>query len=280
MLRRESDAMLRRSAAIAVGRIATEQDEASVDALFSAMTEDNDPVTRHFASISLAQLDQGKIRARLRARFPKSDLLDRPFVALALGICKDTASAEQLRKALEKSKDESQSSALCLALALMGDTESIPMLTANVESKSRPWLQSYSAIGLGLLGSRESIPLLAKRLDDSNESRIRMNLGVALGLLKAPEAAQYFRDTLKGDGSLYERSSAAMSLAVLRINAAMPELVDVYRNPKEKDMVRAFAVVALGVLADPAPIPKLARIAIDHNYSISVDPLDEVLSIL
>lgn len=280
MLRRESDAMLRRSAAIAVGRIATEQDQESVDALFSALTDDKDPVTRHFASIALAQLDKGKVRARLRARFPRSDLMDRPFVALALGICRDRTSAEMLRKAVESSNDESERSALCLALALMGDKEAVPLLTANVERRGRPWLQSYSAIGLGLLDSQESIPLLSKKLDDSNESRIRMNLGVALGLLKAPEAEKYFRTTLKGDGSIYERSSAAMSLAVLRVNAAMPDMVDLYRDPKEKDMVRAFAIVALGVLAEPAKVPKLARIAIDHNYSISVDPLDEVLSIL
>jgi len=41
-----------------------------------------------------------------------------------------------------------------------------------------------------------------------------------------------------------------------------------------------MAIVALGILADPSEIPKLARFSIDNNYGVTVDPLNEVLSIL
>ena len=85
---------------------------------------------------------------------------------------------------------------------------------------------------------------------------------------------------LGAPGFAYERGAAAMSMGVLRINEALPHLIAVYRGKDEQDMVRAFAVVALGVLADPSPTPKLSRFAIDNNYSIAIDPLGEVLSIL
>ena len=107
-----------------------------------------------------------------------------------------------------------------------------------------------------------------------------MNLAIALGLMHDPASRAYLRDTLKDGGSIYERGSAAMALGVLRRNDAVPELIAVYENKRDQDMVRAFAVVSLGVLADPSPIPQLARFSIDNNYTIGMDPLNEVLSIL
>ena len=64
------------------------------------------------------------------------------------------------------------------------------------------------------------------------------------------------------------------------MNEAVDDISAVYKNKKEQDMVRAFAVVSLGLIADPSPVPKLARFAIDNNYGLSIDPLNEVLSIL
>jgi hypothetical protein len=71
-----------------------------------------------------------------------------------------------------------------------------------------------------------------------------------------------------------------MAMGVLRMNEAVTDIVDVYRNKKEQDLVRAFSVVSLGLIADPSPVPKLARFAIDNNYSLAISPLNEVLSIL
>jgi HEAT repeat protein len=71
-----------------------------------------------------------------------------------------------------------------------------------------------------------------------------------------------------------------MALGVLRMNEAVPDIASVWRDKEEQDLVRAFAVVSLGLIADPAPVPKLARFAIDNNYTVTVSPLNEVLSIL
>src|SRR5207245_2944737 len=102
-------------------------------------------------------------------------------------------------------------------------------------------------------------------------------LAVGLGLLHDARAKEYFVATLRGDGTLYERGGAAMAMGVLRMSDAVTDLVDVYRDPKQLELVRAFCVVALGLIADPSPVPKLSRFSADNNYGLSIDPLNEVL---
>ena len=175
--------------------------------------------------------------------------------------------------------NESVKASYCIALALMGDQAAAPLLEKAAEDRGLIWLQGYAALGLGILHHYDSAPLLNARLASENDPRLRANLAVALGLLHDPAAKTYLVKTLRGDGSIYERGGAAMSMGVLRMNEVVTDLVDVYHDRKEQDLVRAFAVVALGLIADPSPVPKLARFAIDNNYTLRTDPLNEVLSI-
>lgn len=273
---------LRRSTAIAIGKIAGPKDTEALDALVSALKSDKDALTRHFSAVALGGIakDDEALRTRLREQWPRAENRDRPFLALAMGLAKDLASAPLLRSALTAETDWSPRSSYCVALALMGDREAVPLLEQELRARGKQWLQGYAALGLGMLGSRKSAPLLREMLERTNERQLRMNLAVSLGLLHDPEGRAFLVRTLNGEGTIYERGTAAMSLGVLRLNDSAPDLLAVYRNRKEQDIVRAFAIVALGVLADPSPVPKLARFAADNNYAVSVDPLDEVLSIL
>lgn len=279
VLSREKDARLRRAAAVALGRIANAKDAAATSALVDALWNDNDPVTRHFAAVSVGGLGDDAILALLRKGFPKAEPRDRPFVALALALGRDAASAPLLRKALVDEAHESPRSGFALALGLLGDTDSRELLEREVRDRGRIWLQGYSALALGMLRCRESAPVLRAELDRSNDPRLRANLAVALGLLRDPKAQEVLLETLRGDGSIYERGGAAMSLGLLRMDRAVPSLVERWRDRKEQELVRAFSVVALGVIADPSDVPKLARFSIDHDPSLVNDPLNEVLSI-
>jgi len=149
-----------------------------------------------------------------------------------------------------------------------------------VLDKGRVWLQGYAALALGMLHHFDSADMLNARLVAETDPRLRANLSVALGLIHDPRAKLFLEKTLKQkDATIYERGGAAMAMGVLRMNEAVMTIVDVYRNKKEQDMVRAFAVVSLGLIADPSPVPKLARFSIDNNYTLTVDPLNEVLTI-
>ena len=279
-LRREKQSNIRRSAAIALGKIATATDIDAVAALFRAL-DDSDPVTRHFAAVALGAMADDDIRESIRKGFPKAERPDRPFYALALGIAHDSAGGPIVRAALRSESVEDLRSGYCIALGLMGDADAVPQLERAAAERGEIWLPGYAALALGMIGSRGSAPMLCERLADENDPRLRMNLAVALGLMHDPAARTFLVDTVRSSkGSILERGSAAMAIGVLRMNDAAADLLAVYRDKKEQDLVRAMTVVALGVLADPSPIPKLSRFAIDHNYGVNVDPLNEVLSIL
>ncbi len=280
ILDREKTANLRRSAAITLGKIAHADDTDAVAQLERAL-EDTDPMVRHFAAVSLGEMANAAIRKRLRERLPKARRADRPFFALALALADSVDSAPLVREALRTETAKDLQSGYCIALGIMGDAAAVPQIQALVQERGGIWLPGYAALALGMIGSRASAPLLRERLAIENDPRLRMNLAVGLGLLHDPMARTFLIETVRDTkATIYERGSAAMSIGVLRLNSAATDLLDVYGNKKEQDLVRAMAIVALGILADPSEIPKLARFSIDNNYGVTVDPLNEVLSIL
>jgi HEAT repeat protein len=275
------DPGLRRSSAIALGKIARAGDAGPVEALLSAAKDDPDESVRHFSAISLGGLADAATVARLEQMFATAAPYSRPFFALALAIAHDKKASKAVRDALARETDDSAKSAYCLALGLLSDTDSAPLVQKQLDDRGRIWLQGYAALALGLMQHVESAEKLNARLVAESDPRLRGNIAVALGLLDDPRAKAYLTKTLRTrEGSVYERGGAAMALGVLRMNEAVPDLADVWRDTKEQDLVRAFSVVALGLIADPSPVPKLSRFAIDNNYTLSVSPLNEVLSIL
>jgi HEAT repeat protein len=275
----EKDPGLRRSAAVALGRIATAADDAATNGLLAAVTGDTDEVVRHFAAISLGGFADAAVNAKLEKHFVEARSQQKPFLALALALGKDAAAKPLLREALTKETNESVKASLCIAEGLLEDHEAAPLLEKAASDRGLVWLQGYAALGLGMMHHFDSAPLLVTRLESESDPRLRANLAVALGLLHDPAAKAYLVKTLRADGTIFDRGGAAMAMGVLRMNESVTDLVDVYRNRKEQDLVRAFSVVALGLLADPSPVPKLARFSIDNNYSLKADPLNEVLSI-
>jgi HEAT repeat protein len=282
----DKDAGIRRSAAIALGKIARIEDKQIVDTLLGATRCDQDEMVRHFSAISLGGVADAAVRLRLRKLFEEAGPQAKPFMAISMALSKDVDAAPILRAALAKETDagpsgESIKSCYCVALALLKDREASPLIVKQLEERNRIWLNGYAALALGILRHVESADMLATRLAAESDPRLRANLAVGLGLMHDPRAKQVLVDTLKKkDATVYERGGAAMGMGVLRLTEAYTDIVEVYRDKKEMDLVRAFAVVALGHIADPSAVPKLSKFAIDNNYSLSVDPLNEVLSIL
>jgi len=277
----EKDPNLRRSAAVALGKIANAKDAVAVNALLDAAKENSDEMVRRFAAISLGAIADGPIKAHLEALFSEATAAGRPFLALAIALANDVTAAPTLRAALAKETDESVKSSYCIALALLKDEDSASLIEKQVTDRGRVWLQGYAAVALGMLQHVDSADMLNARLATENDPRLRANLSVALGLMHDPRAKTYLVETLKkSEATIYERGGAAMAMGVLRMNEAATSIIDVYRNKHEQDMVRAFAVISLGLLADPSPVPKLTRFSIDNNYMLSIDPLNEVLTIL
>lgn len=278
---RGTDSELRRAAAVVLQRLATAKDAEAVEALSFAVRNDNDPVTRHFAAVALGTMADEEIVADLRKWFPRCDDRDRVFVALALALAHDAESAPVLRKALRDERNDSERGGLAIALGLLPDRGAREVLEAQVKDAGSVWPRGYAALAIGMARISEAAPVLRKELVETNDPRLRVNLAVGLGLLQDAEAKKWFLATLRdrAKGTLYDRAGAAMAMGILRMNSAVPDLVAVYRDKSEKEMLRAFSVVALGVLADPSDPPKLARFTVDSDYSLRTDPLNEVMTI-
>jgi HEAT repeat protein len=277
----ERDPALRRAAAVALGRAAGAEDTVAVATLVAAMRDDKDPVTRHFAATSLGTIRSPVSRDALREGFRKGPDADRSFAALAIAMSRDDEFAPELRAALAERPDESTAGSCCIALGLLGDVASAPAIEKTYAGAKHVWLQGYAALALGLAGSTSSVESLHEKLVAEKDPRLRMNLAVALGMLHDPRARTYLVDTMRGADTFFERGSAALALGALKATSAVGDIEVVYRDTKEKDILRAFAVVALGEIADPSPVPKLTRFAADGNYDAAqkVDPLNEILSI-
>lgn len=278
-LLRHREAGIRRAAAIATGALARPADAGAIAALLDAARSESDPLTRHYAAVALGRIGGDAAVKQLRASFANADGAERVFIGIALGIARDAESFKVLRRALEQEKTESARGALSIALAIGGDTEARPLLEREVTARGSVWSAGYAALALGMLGSRESGPLLRRQLDATNDPRLRANLAIALGLVHDPRGEEWLCATLRGDGTLYERGGAAMALGQLRRTRNVPVLIDVYRQKRDHELVRAFAVVALGVIADGDDVPRLAGFRVDGDYSVSHDALVEAMSI-
>jgi HEAT repeat protein len=69
-------------------------------------------------------------------------------------------------------------------------------------------------------------------------------------------------------------------MGFLASEKAADPLVELYRDKDLQRQARAFALVAIGALGDPAEIPLLVGLAFDLNYMLRSDPIDEAITIL
>ena len=86
-------------------------------------------------------------------------------------------------------------------------------------------------------------------------------------------------EQLESAGNLPEASSAGKALGLIGDQRASAKLLAIARNKKEQIFRRAFALVALGILAEKTPVPWNTPYAIDNNYTLDVRSLNQVLAI-
>jgi HEAT repeat protein len=164
--------------------------------------------------------------------------------AIACGIVKDKGASETLIKNLEEVHDIEARGYTCVGLGLMdeqkaaGDIQKI--LTKN---KYNPDLLKSAAIGLGLLGDKQLVPDLVEML------------GTAQGL----------------------SSQAAISSALGFIgdSRSVEPLVAMMKDDQKTALARAFAAVALGIIADKEPLPWNSKIGVNSNYRANTPSLTD-----
>ncbi len=270
---------VRRASAVAVGKIARPTDTGAMDALLGTVEGDRDEVTRHFAAVALGGIDSEETRAQLWRMLDKGATRTRPFAALALARLGATGAAPTLRRMLAETRNDSLRSGLCISLGLLKDKESLPLLEALVAGRTGAWTKGYAALAIGMIGERRSALVLRNVLDDTDDPRLVTNIAIALGILGDRWVEDYLERRVSQRLSATTAPVAGV-IGLLRLEGSVGALRRLFDSPASTDTHRAYAIVALGMIVDKDEIPRLSGLSIGHDYSLSLDPLNEVLTIL
>lgn len=297
-----TDQDLRRSLAVALGRLATLTDEAVFTALTEAVVRSNDDQTRHFALYALAEL--GARDADVAAHEAEHDVLEafllreltqpkkithQPHAALALGLYlqnralpADTREriGRKLQEMLTTQSNPSYRGAMALALGWSDCQAALPALLKLFEQTNDAGLKGYLAQALALLHADRAAPLLCSKLDAAGvEPRTRLQYARALATLRDHDAVAPLLVLLQRGATLIESTAAAQALGQLRDRTALAPLLALAADPQQSPLARGLAVTALGLLADPDPQPWNAALGRDVNYRAKVAALAELLDL-
>ena len=308
--RRQLAGEIARSVAIAVGDLAEPEESEAVDALITATASHDDTPTRHFALLALGRMFErngatteaaatrrDQIVQRLLGILDDSDRrTDRPFAALALGLvgrgdrfhsrngqlgAKSAFAGNQLIELFTDENDPSLRGAFGIALGLMSEPDAGPKLLAEISSTQNPTLIGHLATGLALLAERSAIPLLRLKLADrSLHPAVRIDVARALGMLEDHGFEEQLLALLAKAEDIPQAAAYGKALGLLAGPNAIPPLVALVEQKELPEFRRAFAIVALGLLAEKSDRPWNAPYLIDANFTSLVRPLQEVFDIL
>jgi HEAT repeat protein len=299
--REETD--LRRSIAIALGRVANVDDDVVVGALVNTLDVDRDVQTRFFATIALGELvgrdaepdrhaaAQKRVVARLVKELQSPTRPTAvPYAALALALwgrneAVDSRSRDAVKEKLHAAflaADEHSLKAGCaVALGVVGASDAKPDLWHAFEDSKDPALRGYVAVALGLLFDVEHSPMLREALTTPGASHVfKLQIARSLGLMGDPKAIPALLDEFTHAETLYEISSSAQALGLVGDRRAVDGLVKVLEDRAQPAQRRGFAAAGLGLLGEKSDLPWNAIFEVASNYRAKTPSLAEIFDLL
>ncbi|MFT7462752.1 MAG: HEAT repeat protein [Pseudohongiellaceae bacterium] len=294
---RDSSRPLRQSVALAAGRLATLQDTAILEALRNEVTDGKDRLTRHFSIMSLAQMGAntpwGERHADL-ASFLGRELKGsgksqehRSWAALAAAVLGrahpdvQPLMLERLRDAYAAERAPSYKGAYALALGLLGDAPSAEAIHNDFIDLADQGFRSHAAVALGFLQYIDCSDRLRQHcLDNSSSEGLRIAAASGLGLLGDTSSVSTLVEALREAGSLGTRAALAKAVGLIGDRSAVEPLLELVSDRKQPALSRAFAAVAIGLLAERTSLPFNEPLKADGNYIVPVDSIQELLTIL
>ncbi len=306
--RKSAKVNVRRSAAIALGRIAPLGDASlqarAISLLKTEASGAKDASERNFAMIALGRIAASdSLTAKLRrdvirtlnhhmAKARPANLVQ-PYAALSLALAGSemTANEENVCQPLREKFNNARGSArargaYAISLGLVEDVQAVPPLIESVADRGTDKrLRGYGAIALGLIGGDEARGTVRSVLTDDNDRELRKQTAIAAGLMGDSRVVDDLVAILEsGDESQYIMGSVALALGQVGEERAIAPLLAIAMDTENKhpDLTRAFATVALGQIGDRRDVPVLARVSRGINFRASraVSALNELLSIL
>jgi HEAT repeat protein len=282
--------------------------QAAFASLRKLMKNPRDPATTGLGYITMGRLANADLRDQPDPRrcvvAAQEFLLDearsgstprRPYAAIGLALsCRElktpsgptlarVVEAERLLRAGLERGDGNLRSAYVVALGLLGRKGAVEDLLAIVGDKTEyAPLRGRAAVALGQIGRSSHDVLAAVRLllADRRLGELRGEAAIGLSLLGDSTGVLHLVNQIRPRST--ENLVAQLTIALARVDSlrAMAPLMEIASDEGRTELTQALAVVALGILADPAPRSSLLRLTRDANYVARTQVLQEVLAIL
>ncbi len=290
---RDTPRLVRQGLMLALGHAATSGasavDARARNALVHASRGGGDLDLRHFAIVGIGRVaarpgvgaaplaGRARLRGRLLEALVGGANLDRPWAAMALGVVgrgeldvggePDRAVGEALRAALTEARAPREVGALAIALGMRRDAAAVPLLLARLEEVADDDTRGYLCLALGMTGAPEALePVRTVVRASRYRPALLRQAAIAMGLLGDKNLVPEMCATLERAGSLAAQASIASGLGAIGDARSIEPLIRMLDDREITPRARAFAAVALGIVADKEPRPWNAKIAIGSHY--------------
>lgn len=281
---RDGDLAVRRSAVLALGQVGKAEDRQTVTMLGHTVRKANDPLSRNWACIALGRIGSPESERILKETVSNATGAMQSFATIGLALWGKTtgnrpATGAFLRASMRRTRVDSNLGAHAIALGILGHRAAETDLQRLLGRKN-PALRGQAAMALGMMQAKSSVPLIRALIDEGSRiPSLQKDAAIALGLIGDRDAVGILSRVLTEARTEYVQSSASLALGFIGDRSAIAILEEVINRDGVADVARAQAVVALGVVAERRALPALHVIAVDTNYRALVEALEELLTI-
>lgn len=295
--RSKRSAFLKMSAVQALGMAAVADDPRNseiFDTLVRQSKKAKNVQVKNFTAISMAYLGVADPALRpktirfLSGKMRKSSTSYRQWSGLSLGVMaylldKKGAAMPQTTMDVTLSrfrdaKSPEEKSAYAIALGLMRYAPAKEHLLHSLMESRDTQFRGYAALALGMLDAREYGKDLSVLVGQSQRKPdLLRQASIGLGLMKDRNALSLLLGYLEPESGRRPRlavlSSVATAIGFIGDKASVTPLIDTMGNDRLTPLGRAFAAVALGMVADKDLLPWNSMFSGDLNYRASVSTL-------
>lgn len=208
----------------------------------------------------------------------------RPWAALAMGVLAKGLAARELpppgelgsavRSALRGSDSPQEAGAYCIAAGLLGDPAAQPLILKHLQKTRNATVRSHAAVGLALLPARETVGDIDAALKEAaHRPELVESLAVAKALLGERQAVHEIATQLTSAQAMESRMATLIALGRIGDVRAIEPLAEAVGRPTLPSEVRAVAITALGMVAEPEPLPWPTLFAMGTNFCAPTDTL-------
>ena len=191
-----------------------------------------------------------------------------------LGLAPDDAASLVVRHVAADNRRPHEIGAHALAVGMRGDPRADGVLLDKLAYFSVDEARGFVAVGLGLITCSAAVDPITEML---RASRYRPTLireaPIALGLLRTKEVVPTLVEMLRASKGQSSQAGIASALGLVGDVRSVEPLLAMIDDRSLTDGARAFAVVSLGLVCEPTPLPWNAPIKDGINYLATTSTL-------